>query len=70
MKIMDLMEYLHHNIYFDYSDAKSNKRDYGLIDGVRSFPRQSAVKKLIKDYGGLHPRVKLKESKSDFEEEE
>jgi hypothetical protein len=32
------------------------------MDGVRSFTRPSAVKKLTKDYGGLHPRVKLKES--------
>jgi hypothetical protein len=31
------------------------------------FTRPSAVKKLTKDYGGLHPRVKLK--KSALEEE-
>jgi hypothetical protein len=37
------------------------------MDGVRSFTRPSAVKKLKKDYGGLHPRVKLKES---YESEE
>jgi hypothetical protein len=38
------------------------------MDGARSFTRPNAVKKLIKDYGGLHPRVKLKES--EFESEE
>jgi phage-related minor tail protein len=32
------------NVYSDYSDAKSNKRNYGLMDGVRYFTRQSAVK--------------------------
>jgi hypothetical protein len=32
------------------------------MDGVRSFTRPSAVKKLTKDYGTLHPRIKLKES--------
>jgi hypothetical protein len=32
------------NVYSDYSDAKSNKQDYGLMDGVRSFTRPSAVK--------------------------
>jgi hypothetical protein len=27
------------------------------MDGVRSFKRPSAVKKLTKDYGGLHPET-------------
>jgi hypothetical protein len=40
------------------------------MDGVRSFTKLSAVKKLTKDYGGLHPRVKLKESTLGQEEEE
>jgi hypothetical protein len=31
------------------------------MDGVRSFTRPNAMKKLTKDYGGLHPRLKLKE---------
>jgi hypothetical protein len=31
------------------------------MDGVRSFTRLNAVKKLTKDYGGLYFRVKLKE---------
>jgi hypothetical protein len=32
------------------------------MDGVRLFTRFCGVKKLIKDYGGLYPRVKLKNS--------
>jgi hypothetical protein len=32
------------------------------MDVVRSFTRPSAIKKLTKDYGGLHPRLKLKKS--------
>jgi hypothetical protein len=55
------------NVYEDYTESKSNKKKYGLMDGVRSFTRPNAVKKLTKDYGGLHPRVKLKE---DYESEE
>jgi hypothetical protein len=55
------------NVYEDYTESKSNKKRYGLMDGVRSFTRQGAVKKLTKDYGGLYLRVKLKE---DFETEE
>jgi hypothetical protein len=54
------------NVYEDYTESKSNKKRYGLMDGVRSFTRPSVVKKLTKDYGGLHPRVKLKE---DLDEE-
>jgi hypothetical protein len=50
------------NVYEDYTESKSNNRKYGFMDGVRSFNRPSAVNKLTKDYGGLHPRVKLKES--------
>jgi hypothetical protein len=37
------------------------------MDGVRSFTRPSTVKKLTKDYGGLHPRVKLKEMEMEEE---
>jgi hypothetical protein len=48
------------NIYEDYTESKSNKRKYSLMDGVRSFTRSSAMKKLTKDYEGLHPRLKLK----------
>jgi hypothetical protein len=32
------------------------------MDGVRSFTMPSAMKKLTKDYGGLHLRLKLKEN--------
>jgi hypothetical protein len=43
--------------------AKSNRRKYGVTDGVLSFTRlASMMKKLTKEYGGLHPRVKLKET--------
>jgi hypothetical protein len=54
------------NVYEDYSEARLNKKRYGMMDMVRSFTRPSAVKKLTKDYGGLHPRIKLKE---DLDEE-
>jgi hypothetical protein len=36
------------------------------MDGVRSFTRPGAMKKLTQDYGGLHLRVKLKED-SDYD---
>jgi prophage DNA circulation protein len=32
------------NVYEDYTESKSNKKRYGLMDGVRSFTRFSAVK--------------------------
>jgi hypothetical protein len=32
------------NVYEDYTESKSNKRNYGFMDGVRSFTRPSAVK--------------------------
>jgi hypothetical protein len=51
------------NVYEDYTDAKSNRRKYGVMDGVRSFTSPtSTMKKLTKEYGSLHPRVKIKES--------
>jgi hypothetical protein len=56
------------NVYEDYTEAKSKKNRYGIMDGVRSFVRPSAMKKLTKDYGGLHPRLKLKEPESDTDE--
>jgi hypothetical protein len=56
------------SVYEDYTDARSNKQRYGLMDGVRSFTRPSAMKKLTKDYGRLHPRLKLKEN-SDYDSE-
>jgi hypothetical protein len=56
------------NVYEDYTESKSNKQRYGLKDGVRSFTKPSAMKKLTKDYGRLHPRLKLKEN-SESEEE-
>jgi hypothetical protein len=49
------------NVYEDYTEAKSKKDRYGLMDGVRSFVRPSAMKKITKDYKKLHPRLKLKE---------
>jgi hypothetical protein len=56
------------NVYEDYTESKSNKRDYGFMDGVRSFTKPSAMKKLTKDYGGLHPRLKLKEPEENIDE--
>jgi hypothetical protein len=50
------------SVYEDCTDGKSKKNKYGFMDGVRSFTRPSAVKKLIKDYGTLRPRTKLKKS--------
>jgi hypothetical protein len=32
------------NVYEDCTESKSNKKRYGLMDGVRSFTRPSAVK--------------------------
>jgi hypothetical protein len=50
-------------VCIDYTESKTNKRKYGFMNGVRSFTRPaSTMKKLTKEYGGLHPRVKLKES--------
>jgi hypothetical protein len=56
------------NVYEDYTTTQSNKQRYGFMDGVRSFTRPSTMKKLMKDYGGLHPRLKLKEN-SDYDSE-
>jgi hypothetical protein len=50
------------NVYEDYTAAQSNKKNYKFINSVRSFTRPNAMKKLTQDYGGLHPRVKLKEN--------
>jgi hypothetical protein len=55
------------NVYEDYTDTKSKKNEYCLMDCVRSFTRPSAIKKLTKDYGTLHPRIKLKESDDIYE---
>jgi hypothetical protein len=49
------------NVYEDYTESKSNKRKHGIVDGIRSFSRPSAVK-ITKYYGTLHPRIKLKDS--------
>jgi hypothetical protein len=54
------------NVWEDYQTAKKSGTTYGVGDGVRSFVRKaakepSAVSKLTKDYGGLHPRLRLKE---------
>jgi hypothetical protein len=47
------------NVYEDYTEARSNKKNYGLM---------SAMKKLTQDYRGIHTRVKLKESYESEEE--
>jgi hypothetical protein len=33
------------NAYEDYTESKSNKKNYGLMDGLRSFTRPTAMKK-------------------------
>jgi hypothetical protein len=49
------------NIYEDYTEAKSKNRKYNVFDGVKSFIRPTnAMKRLTKNYGNLHPRLKLK----------
>jgi hypothetical protein len=52
------------NVYEDYTDTKFNRRNYCVMDGFRSFARPTAIKSLTKEYGGLHPRVKLKDSEN------
>ena len=58
------------NVYEDYTESKSKNRKYNFMDGIRSFTRPSAMKKLTKDYGGLHPRLKLNAPDEDEIEEE
>jgi hypothetical protein len=48
------------NVYEDYQAAKKSGTSYGIGDGIKSFARPTAVTKLTKSYGGLHPRLKLK----------
>jgi hypothetical protein len=56
------------NVYEDYTESRAKKKNYRFMDGVRSFTRPSAMKKLTQDYGGLYPRVKLKENYESEEE--
>jgi hypothetical protein len=49
------------NVYEDYDVAQKKKENYGLSQGLRSFFKPSVTNTLTKDYGGLHPRLKLKE---------
>jgi hypothetical protein len=53
-------------VYNDYTKAKSTPGGrYGFTDGVKSFftpyTKPTAANALSKNYGELHPRVKLKE---------
>jgi hypothetical protein len=55
------------NVYDDYKQAKKKNKKYDFIDGVDSFfkssaPQPTPIKSLTKSYGGLHPRLKLKEN--------
>jgi hypothetical protein len=56
------------NVYEDYHTARKSGEEYGFGEGLRSFARPTAkrmptaVSKLTKSYGGLHPRLKLKEA--------
>jgi hypothetical protein len=38
------------------------------MNNIKSFTRPSGMKKLTKDYGGLHPRLKLKELVDEIDE--
>jgi hypothetical protein len=54
------------NVYEDYQDWKNDPKGsekYGFTRGVKSFfkPKPSAANTLSKDYGGIHPRLKLKD---------
>jgi hypothetical protein len=63
------------NVYEDYHAARKSGEDYGFGEGLKSFSRPAtkrtptAVSKLTKAYGGLHPRLRLKESVEGGEEE-
>jgi hypothetical protein len=65
------------NVYDDYHEALKTGGSYGLGEGIRSFARPAAavkrtptaVSKLTKAYGGLHPRLKLKDSSNGEEDE-
>jgi hypothetical protein len=39
------------NVYENYTESRANKKNYGFMDGVRSFTRPSAMKKITQDYG-------------------
>jgi hypothetical protein len=53
------------NVYEDYNTSKKANKSYCFTDGVKSFVRQprkvGALERLTKNYGGLHPRIKLKD---------
>jgi hypothetical protein len=51
------------NIYDDYKAAKKKGKKYSFIDGVSSFARPGALQQLTKDYGGVHSRLGLDDSK-------
>jgi hypothetical protein len=65
------------SVYKDYNREKRKGKNYNFADGVDSFfknsapqpgalpqsiPLPSPIKSLTKSYGGLHPRLKLKEN--------
>jgi hypothetical protein len=56
------------NVYEDYQSSKKRNKSYGFFDGVKLFVRQpqkvGALQKLTRDYGGLHPRLKLKDTEN------
>jgi hypothetical protein len=58
------------NVYEDYQAAKKAKMKYGIEDGLRSFGRKSAISRLTKAYGGLHPRLQLKSSGEEIDDED
>jgi hypothetical protein len=51
------------NVYDEYEKAKDTGQNYGFRDAVKTFiAPQNAVLSKTSEYGGLHPRLELKES--------
>jgi hypothetical protein len=50
------------NVYEDYNTVKKSGENqrYSLGRGLKTFFKPSITNTLTKDYGGLHPRLKLK----------
>jgi hypothetical protein len=48
------------NVYDDYGVVKRTGNRYSLGRGLKTFFKPSVTNTLTKDYGGLHPRLKLK----------
>jgi hypothetical protein len=50
------------NVYDEYETAKESGQKYGFRDAVKTFiAPQNAVLSKTSEYGGLHPRLELKD---------